>query len=1153
VSGNPFLALSRTAISAAAAIVIAAPAMAQNTTAAVGGRVTGADGKPVAGATVTIRHIESGSSSNAVTDADGRYAARGLRVGGPYTITISKGGQTDRRDNVFLTLAESASVDAVLGAPAQTIVVTGQAGGASQTFNSSNMGAGTNVSGRQLQALASIQRNLQDYARTDPRISQTDKERGEISAGGQNSRYNSITIDGVTTNDTFGLESNNLPTAKQPISIDAIQSVQVNLSNYDVTQKDYTGANINAVTKSGTNEFKGSVYYVFRNEGMVGDRLANVSRNRPNDNLNDVAPFKETTKGFTLGGPILKDKLFFFASYEELNSSKAAPDFGPLGSSLTNVGISPAAISSLQDIAANTWGIDIGNSAVPSGTSLSVKDALLKLDWTINDSHRANLRYTKTEQSDPIFSNFGTRALSLSSHWYSQDKTVESVVAQWFADWSPNFSTELKVSHRDYASEPKNASTLPAIAFDFSGTDNLPAGVSTQERTLWAGTERSRHFNQLFTKTLDGYLGATWNLGRHELKFGADLSRNEIFNAFLQDANGQYKFQCDDRYTYSTPLVNAAGAAANCAGATRATIEAAAIENFLLGRATSYQAQLPLAGKTRMDGAADWNLNRLGLFLQDTLAVTPKLNVTVGARIDQTQMPDRPIKNAAAAAPLVAGNPLTNTAQSGGFGLDNSVTLDDTQLVQPRVGFNWNLGTKERRMQLRGGFGLFQGAAANVWLSNPYSNTGVSVGYVGCGLSNELVGGTGNRANCPTTGVFNPDPLNQPSFAGTPPSPSVDFLDPSLRQPAVWKINLALDAELPWFGLVAGAEWLHTKNRESIYYKHLNLGPATATGTDGRQLFYNANGYNTNCWSAAGATTTGAGCAGSVRNRSLANAAFSNVLVATPSAKGGGDALTLSLSQQPTRDFSWVAAYTRTSAKEVSPLTSSVSNSNFNARSIFNPNEEVAANSAYLVRDRVNFAASWSKALFSATHRTTVGLFYEGRRGKPYSWTYNNDLNGDGQAGNDLMYIPSAPGSGEVVFAGGAAEEARFWTYVNRFPELRNAKGKVVSRNGSYAPFTNNFDLRISQEVPGLFGKHKGVISFDIQNLGNLLDDRWGRVEEIGFQSAGGAARSFVNYKGLDANGKYVYSMMTTPEELITRQARGESQWAFQVTLRYEF
>lgn len=1136
MSRDDWMGMTRTAVAAAVAVVAMAPALAQNTTAALAGIVTGGTGEPLPGASVIITHVESRSTSSTTTGADGRYAARGLRVGGPYTIVFSQGTLREQRDNVFLTLAEQTNLDAVLGT--NQIVVTGRA--QSQVFNRESMGAGTRIGAAQLSAQASIQRNLQDYARADPRLSQTDKERGEISALGQNSRFNRITIDGVTTNDTFGLESNNLPTAKQPISIDAIESVQVNIANYDVTQRGYTGANINAVTKSGTNDFKGTVSYVWRDESLVGKRI-----NRTTGVYTDAAAFTEDTKGFTLGGPIIPDSLFFFVAYEEQKSSKATPDFGPIGSSLTNTGITQSAIDGITNIARSTWGFDAGSYNVPSGTATTVKDTLLKLDWTISDNHRTNLRYTKTDQSEPFFPNIGSRALSLNSHWYNQGKTVQGLVGQWFADWTPDISTEFKLNKRKYDSVPTNASRLPAMAFDFSG--NVPTGVASGERTLWVGTERSRHFNELRTDALDGYFGATWNLGAHELKFGLDFIRTKIFNAFLQDTNGQYKFQCESGYSYTFGSINCAATST-----TAAQIEAAVLENFQRGRPTSYQAQLPLAGKTQADGVARWNLNNQGFFVQDTWRVDKDLTVTAGVRLDETGMPDKPLSNPAVAAALVPGVVASNTRQSGGFGYDNTKTLDGKTLVQPRLGFNWNLGTPERRMQLRGGAGLFQGEAANVWLSNPYSNTGMAMGFFGCGTSSELVGGTGNRTACLNNVTFSANPDAQPRPSGNPPAPSVDILASNLNQPSVWKLNLALDAELPWWGLVAGAELVHTSVKHGIYYQHLNLGAATRTGTDGRDLYYNANGYNTNCWSAAGATTaTAAGCGGTVTNRSLNNGSFGNVLLTAGTGKGGGNALTLSLAQQASRDFGWSVAYTRTSAEEVSPLTSAVANSNFNARSIFNPNEEAAANSAYLVRDRVNASMNWSKAFFSS-YKTTIGMFYEGRKGKPYSWTYYNDLNGDGLAGNDLMYIPTAPGSGEVVFAGGAEEEARFWAIVDAYGSLSRAKGGVVSRNSAFAPWVNSFDLRVSQEVPGFTSKHKGVVAIDFLNFANLLNKRWGRVDEVAFQSAGGAARSFVNSKGLDANGKYIYSLGNL-EDYTTRQARGESQWAVQVTLRYEF
>ena len=599
-----FSGFSRTALSAAVAIVVAAPAFAQNTTAAMGGRVTTADGKAVAGATVSIVHRESGSTNTLVTDAEGRYAARGLRAGGPYTITVLKGNDKDVRDEIYLQLAENQTVDLMIGGTTLNAVVV--TGAANSKFNSGTMGSGTSISRKEIDAFASIGRNLQDYARTDPRLSQTDKERGEISAGGQNSRYNSITIDGVRVNDTFGLEANNLPTTKQPVSIDAIQSVQVNLSNYDVTQQGYTGANINAVTKSGTNELKGSVYYVYRDEKMSGNRY-----NKLDNTYFSFLPYKEDTKGFTLGGPIVQDKLFFFASYEELKSNRLQPEFGPVGSYLTNVAISQSAIDSLKSIAQTKYGMDVGSLSQP--TALSAKDYLLKLDWNISEKHRANVRFARSEQTDTnngAFGGYSATGLQLTSAWWDQKKILDTVVGQWFADWTPTFSTELKLSNRNYNSVPLNYADLPAMALNFTGATPLgsPTGINGGSRFLNFGTDRSRHFNVLDTKTFDGYLGATWNLNEHELKFGTDMNTNKVYNAFFQDTKGNYTFNC----TSSTATFTYTFGAINCATASSAQVEAAVLENFSRGRPSSYSVQVPVAGSTLDQGAANWTLANSG-------------------------------------------------------------------------------------------------------------------------------------------------------------------------------------------------------------------------------------------------------------------------------------------------------------------------------------------------------------------------------------------------------------------------------------------------------------------------------------------------------------------------------------------------------------
>ncbi len=1083
-----FSNFSRTVLSAAVAIVIAAPALAQNTTAAIGGRVTGGDGKPVGGATISIVHSESGSTNNLVTDAEGRYSARGLRVGGPYTIVVTKGADKETREAVFLQLAETATFDFNLGgATLSAVTVTGSA--VAKVFDSANKGAGTRLSRQDLDTFASVQRNLQDYARLDPRLAQTDKERGEISALGQNTRFNTITIDGVSITDSFGLQANNLPTAKQPISIDAIQSVQINIANFDVTQKGYTGANINAVTKSGTNNFKGSVYYVGRDQRLSGDRYSLI-----NDSYSATPEFRESTKGFTLGGPIIEDKLFFFVSAEDFRSSRSSPAFGPIGGGQANVGITQGQIDAAAATAKSKYGIDVGGLDIPSGTELTAKDYTLKLDWNINDKHRANLRVSRIEQVEPIFYGFNSTALSLSSHWTAEKKILETAVVQWFADWTPDFSTEFKLSNRNNPKTFENNATLPQVSLVF--TDPAPAGVASGNRTLKFGTEQFRHFNVLQTKTLDTYFAGTFFKDNHEIKVGLDYSKNTIYNAFLPNIYGVYTYQGADP-----------------------------VALFAAGKPTNYSVQVAQPGSTLDDGIANWALTNLGIFAQDTFAVNDRLNVNYGVRIDRATTGDRP-----------KSNPSVNAA----FGYDNTTTIDGQNLVQPRFGFNYLLDSNpESKSQIRGGMGLFQGAAMTVWLSNPYSNTGVATVTYSCnnGQANNL---------CPPSLVFNPNPANQPTISGTIPAASVDIISPDLKQPSVWKTNLAYEVSLP-FGLIAGAEWINTRNRDALNYTQLNLGAPTATGPDGRELYYNAAARGENCWT--GVSGIKVGCGGN--NKANKNPAFGDVILASNTSLGGGNSLTLSLQRPSKSGLGWMVAYTRTDATEVSPLSSTRAITNWSERNSFNPNENVASTSNFQIKDRVSGSLNWSQA-FIGSYKTTFGLTYEGRTGKPYSWTFNNDMNGDGVVGNDLMYIPKAPGSGEVLFYGATAaarqaNEDRFWTIVNNESTLSQARGGVVGRNDTVAPFINTFDVRVSQELPGFAPKHKGLIALDILNVGNLLNRKWGRIDEIAYPSN----RSFVNYAGMK-DGKYIYN---TIEEgvLVTKQTKGESQWAAQITLKYEF
>jgi outer membrane receptor protein involved in Fe transport len=1113
---NKQLRVTRLAGALALVLATSTPVFAQTTSAQMAGRVTSEQGEALAGAEVVIVHTPSGTTVRSTTDAEGRYTARGLRVGGPYTVTVLRPGfEPETTENVFLQLNEVTAVNVDLAAEATELEAVTVVGSAGSVFSPDRMGTSTQISRDQLDSFASIQRNLQDYARLDPRVSQTDKDRGEISVAGQNSRFNSITVDGVSISDTFGLEANNLPTQKQPISIDAIDAVQVNISNVDVTQKGYTGANINAVTKSGTNEFKGSVYYVWRDDKLAGDRY-----NRAGDSFFAPPASEDETAGITFGGPLIKDRLFFFLSYEDYKSTRVGSDFVPLGGTGSQVFITPEQVAQVRSIAQSRYGVDIGGIEAPTTAALTVEDVLFKLDWNISDSHRANLRYTKTEESNPIFPNNNGGNLSFSSHWYNQDKTIESLVGQWYADWSDNFSTEFRVSRREYDSQPINFSNLPQVAIQITG-GTPPAGVQGGTRNLRFGTERSRHFNVLSTVTDDIFFAGNWYAGDHEVKAGFDWAKNDVYNAFLQDTNGTYLFGCI--------------AAASCA------------TSFESGAPLGYQVQAPQASQTLNNGVAEWELGNWGLFLQDTWAVNYNLSIVFGVRYDRTRMPDSPLFNSAAAA---APGALVNGRATGGFGLDNSTTLDGKGLFQPRLGMNYTFDT-ERATQLRAGIGLFEGSAANVWLSNPYSNTGRATQVVGCGNA-----GVGSSfASCPAgTSLFSPVPNQQVTNLGAPPASNVDFLSNDLRMPSVWKANIAFDHETPYWGAVFSAELLLTQTEHGIYYRHLNLGDATRLGPDGRALFWADGGLNPACWNANGTAITAGACAGANGNRARArsNASFNNVLLAENTNKGSGENLTLSLSRARQDDpWSWSVAYNYSDAREVSPLTSSVAISNWAGRSVFNPNEEVTARSPYVVRDRFVATLGYRAFLFS-DNATDFGLFYEGRKGKPYSWTFANDANGDALGGNDLMYIPSGPGSSDVVFRGGAAEEAAFWQIV-RDNGLDRFAGQVVDRNSEFSPWTNSFDFRISQQLPGLMDGHKTEIVLDVLNVGNLINKKWGRIDEIGFQGNGAQARSFVNYNGLDAQGRYVYSLSNTVEDFVTRQNRGESQWAAQITLRYRF
>jgi len=1074
--------MSRLTVGLLAALA-AAPVFAQSTSAGVGGQIFSADGQPVAGAEVTIVHTESGTVSRVVTDESGRYSARGLRVGGPYDITIVKpGAGTTTREDVYLPLNQVATVNAQLTGDITTlgsVQVTGTAI-SSEIFSAEKMGTGTNVNQEQLEALPSAGRNIQDYIRLDPRISQISKADGAISAGGQNSRFNVIRIDGVSNSDPFGLEANNMPTERQPVSMDAIEEIQIDLANYDTTISGGTGAVVNAVTKSGTNEFGGSVYYSLRDGDWVREDLEGVEFQGFN---------KEETYGFTFGGPIMRDRLFFFANYEQFKRER--PGTSLAGTPFGSGRIDDADVARVI-AAAEAYGFDPGSLNPPAISETDIEEYAIKFDWNISDNHRAALRYSKTEEIVPKLVGFGNSSISLSSHWYDQNKAFESTVVELFSDWSQDFSTEFKVSQRDYSSIAAPYANLPGIIVE------VPRGPGQNPDVINLGTERNRHTNVVDTEQLTVFGAGTWYAGDHTLKFGFDYEDNDILNFYGRDLNGVYTF--------------------------------GSIDAFEEGVARRYQLRAPRPGGSVSDIPAAYNFENLGVFVQDTWAINYNLNLMFGLRVD---MPD------------FGNSPIYNPRIEEIYGYDNSVTLDK-ELWQPRFGFNYTFDT-ERPTQLRGGVGLFQGGNPNVWLAGPFQNTGLNFDTY------DLIGDD----------VPGFDPAVPPSIptggGASAPRITADIMEPGLALPSIWKANLAIDHELPWYGLVASAELLVTKNKNALWFDRIDVGNATFQGQDGRMIYWNDAGldpssaYQTNPDRCGSIVQISHGCEGAT-NRANKHPDVDQAIVIRNTDKGSARQLTVALSKPMVENWGWMVGYTHTDATEFSPATSSQNSSNWNNSLVFNTNEPVGYNSRYAIRDRVTAALTWQKDLFG-DNTTSVGVFYEGRSGRPFSYIYYNDVNGDSASTNDLFYVPSGPG--DVLWTGGAEMEQAFFDWMaENAPELEGYRGQVAPANEFRAGWTNTFDVRISQEIPAFFEGHKAEIALDIMNFGNLLNEDWGQINDYGFYST----RRVANYAGIDPEtGKYIYNFTGRTDNAQIQENNGDnintgvSRWSAMLTFRYKF
>jgi hypothetical protein len=1098
--------LSKLALGLSIALA-AAPAFAQSTSAGVGGLVTDPSGAPVAGAQVTITHVESGTVSRATTDASGRYNARGLRVGGPYTITVDKPGDgSDTEKGVFLDLNQVTAVDAQLHAEAaaaasaaqlSTVVVTG----ANSVFTSDTKGVGTNIDGRQLEIAASANRSLDDIARLDPRITVTDQSDGSISVSGLNNRYNNISVDGLSVTDPFGLNANGLGFTGSPISPDTIAAYDIAITDFDVAS-DAVGANINAVTKSGTNEFHGSVYYAFTDgDNMVGDRDGS------DFNVFD----KNKTWGLTVGGPIMKDRLFFYLGYEEQKVTGIAG----VGADATTTGLLSQAQVDAVAAAFRSIGIETGGGA--GDVTLENKRTLAKIDWNITDNQRATFTYQKTEESKPTpYSGYVKDwSVILPSNWYTSASKTDNYSVQLFSDWSQNFTTEFKVGYQKYDNVNGAALDQPEVFACFSAApcSNNPTSIPSSTPWVVAGEDRFRHENAIASKRWTGTFSGTYYAGDHEIKGGVDFLSNETVDIFGQLLHGSYGFY--DK---------------NGDGSLVDEIEAGDYGTFV-------KNYLP-DGVTLEDAGGAWKYTQWSPFLQDTWQVTDALSLVYGFRVNLPKADHAPpvavFSDTNTPPGMTPGDPVWQTR----FGYPSNTTLDSgNKVIEPRFGFNYQFPW-ERKVQMHGGVGLFQTVPPTVWLSNPYINNG-------------YVSAKQFTTTDPIGNPFNPDPNDQPGPTSVQPGVcstsstcQIDVLDPDFKLPSAWKYSLAVDIDLPW-GLVGSAEYTHIKAKDAILYLLPNVGVPNGKLPDGRDSYWKTY------------PTPGSGVGSGSNNGAFPEINTRSSLL-TNTDKGHTDTITLALTKSPWHGFAGDFSTTWTKSTEVNPGTSSQAYSNYNFVPRVNPNEIVEAPSRFNIPFSVKASMSWEHA-FWGDYNTSVTMYYNGHDGLPYSWVFGGDVNGDAVATDvDLAYIPLANDPLVVFKSGTTAEQiAAFEHMIESDAYLSSHRGQIAERNHSQQPWVNQLDIGIQQELPGFFDDNKVVVRMDIFNFLNFLNSDWGDQQGLGFFGT----RRLANVSDV-TNGQYVYDLGTpdkptwtnfTLRDSSANPGRVVSRWQALLTVKYEF
>lgn len=775
--------LSRIAVAVALAAGLSAPAMANDTTSNIRGIVTSTSGVVVPNAKIIVTDLRNGTSKVLSTNNTGTFSGRGLAVGGPYKIEVVDAVNGNKTiDNIFLKLGDTLNVPVQLETPEQQkeqmekIAVTGAA---ISNSNYGGTGPATNFNLEDLQTSPAINRDIKDIVRVDPRIYVDQTNSGAIQCGGANPRFNSLTVDGVRMNDNFGLGSNGYPTTRMPFSYDAISQVAVELAPFDVKYGGFTACNINAVTKSGKSETTGSFFYDYTNDSMKGDKLEGSDVY--------VAPFSEKRFGVNVGGEIAKDKLYFFVAVEKLEGVDTF-DRGYIGSGAASEVpfLNKDSYDRILAAAKSKYNYDPG--VTPSSMPVEDEKLLAKLDWYINQQHRAAFTFNYNDGNTVREADRGNNNFEFSNHLYDSSTIFNSYVGQLMSDWTDEFSTEFRLGYAE-----ADAYVVPLNGTDFGevqiSTSNTVNGRVSSGR-VFLGADDSRHANKLTYDTTFMKLVGTYTLGDHIISGGFERESYDIFNLFVADSQGEYQF--------------------------------ASVADFEAGIPSRITYRNAAGTNNVNDIAAEFGYDINTLYAQDQwYLVDYDLTLTYGLRYDFYTSSDMPRYNA---------------KFESRYGFTNQQNIDGEGLVQPRLGFNW---AASEDLEVRGGIGLYSGGNPNVWLSNNYTNDGVkSLEYRDnntgrLSLFNMKFDGAGRPIfDIPQAGI---DFIAKSTVDGP-----INTLDPNFKLPSEWKYALGATYTLPDDYIIM-ADVLLTKKQDAAIIKDLTR-KVVGTAPDGRPIYGSAFG-----------------------------------------------------------------------------------------------------------------------------------------------------------------------------------------------------------------------------------------------------------------------------------------------------------------------